>query len=248
MRVKVRRSPLACGILCLALLGIRVPAMQADQGWVSLLGDHELKAWKQPHGAWFLAGDARLDPRDATRLSPVPGEGVIINGPEGRTRNLATIENFGDLEAHLEFLIPRHSNSGVKIQGLYEVQICDSYDSKRLTGSDCGGIYPRAELLPRYHHLDNGHAPLVNAARPAGEWQSLDLEFKAPRFSASGRKIANARFVKVVLNGKVVHEELELRAPTGHAWRRPEVRRGPLLLQADHGPVAFRNLRVRALE
>ena len=136
----------------------------------------------------------------------------------------------------------------MKLQGLYEVQIVDSHGAKRLTGSECGGIYPRAELLPRYHHLDDGHAPKVNAAKPAGEWQSLDLVFKAPRFDASGKKVADARLVKVVLNGKVVQENQELQAPTGHAWRLPEVRRGPLMLQADHGPVAFRNIRVRALD
>ena len=56
------------------------------------------------------------------------------------------------------------------------------------------------------------------------------------------------RLVKVVLNGKVVQEDLELQAPTGHAWRLPEVPRGPLMLQADHGPVAFRNIRVRRLD
>ncbi len=92
------------------------------------------------------------------------------------------------------------------------------------------------------------HPPKVNAARPAGQWQTLDLIFKAPRFDQSGKKEANARFEKVVLNGQVVQENLELRAPTGHAWRLSEVRRGPLLLQADHGPVAFRNIRVRPLE
>ena len=88
----------------------------------------------------------------------------------------------------------------------------------------------------------------MNAAKPAGEWQTLDLIFKAPRFDGAGKKPANARFVKVVLNGQLVHEDLELQAPTGHAWRLPEVRRGPLMLQADHGPVAFRNIRIRPLE
>jgi hypothetical protein len=88
----------------------------------------------------------------------------------------------------------------------------------------------------------------VNAARAAGQWQTLGLDFKAPRFDQSGKKQANARFEKVVLNGQVVQENLELKAPTGHAWRLPEVRRGPLLLQADHGPAAFRNIRVRPLE
>ena len=103
-----------------------------------------------------------------------------------------------------------------------------------------------SEERPRYHYLDKGVPPRVNAARPAGEWQSLDIVFRAPRFDARGRKVANARFVRVALNGKVVHQDVEVRHPTGSAWRlKKEVARGPLLLQADHGPVAFRNVRVR---
>jgi Domain of Unknown Function (DUF1080) len=244
----VPRTPLIGMLLGLALHQLPIVATAEEPGWVTLIGDHELDAWRKPTGDWFVAGDTRLDPGDASRLAPVSGRGVLINGPAGRTRNLLTKQEFGDLEAHLEFLIPRQSNSGVKLQGLYEVQIIDSHGAKRLTGSEAGGIYPRAELLPRYHHLDDGYAPLIDAAKPAGEWQTLDLVFKAPRFDESGKKVGNARMVKVVLNGKIVQENLELRAPTGHAWRLPEVRRGPLLLQADHGPVAFRNIRVRPLE
>ena len=200
------------------------------------------------HGGLAGVGDARLDPKYPSRLSAVAGGGVIINGSRRPYQAIVLKDEFGDIAAHCEFLIPRDSNSGVKLQGLYEVQIADSHAAKKLTGSDCGGIYPRAELLPRYHHLDDGYAPKVNSARPAGEWQTLDLIFKAPRFDRSGKKEANARFEKVVLNGQLVQENLEMRAPTGHAWRLPEVRRGPLLLQADHGPVAFRNIRVRPLE
>ncbi|MGC8638315.1 MAG: 3-keto-disaccharide hydrolase [Isosphaeraceae bacterium] len=242
----------ACGKLrgCVVLLMILCPlvASAQDAEWTDLTDDHELANWRQPTGNWFVAGDARIDPHNARRLVGVAGKGVIINGPEGRTRNLYTSRGYGDLEMHLEFLIPKGSNSGVKLQGLYEIQICDSRGARKLTGSECGGIYPRAELLPRYHHLDDGYAPKVNAAGSPGEWQSLELVFRAPRFDASGKKTANARFVKVVLNGKVVHENQELEAPTGHAWRLPEARRGPLMLQADHGPVAFRNIRVRALD
>ncbi len=89
--------------------------------------------------------------------------------------------------------------------------------------------------------------PRVNAARPFGEWQTLDVVFHAPRFDADGKKTADARFVKVVLNGQVIHEDVAVKTPTGHAWRNKEVARGPILLQADHGPVAFRKIRVRAL-
>ena len=86
----------------------------------------------------------------------------------------------------------------------------------------------------------------VNAAKPAGEWQTLDITFRSPRFK-DGKKVRNARFVKVLLNGQVVQEDAEVKYPTGAAWVKPEVERGPLLLQSDHDPVAWRNVRVRLL-
>jgi 3-keto-disaccharide hydrolase len=240
-------------LLILASLPCLLPATArssraGEEGWTSLIGESTFEAWRKPTGTWYVAGDARLAESEPKRLVGSAGKGVIINGADGRTRNLYTKEEYGDLEVHLEFLISRGSNSGIKFQGLYEIQICDSRSAAKLTGSDNGGVYPRAELLPRYHHIDDGYAPRSNASRPPGEWQSLDAVFKSPRFDQSGKKIANARFVKVVLNGEMVHENLEVRSPTGHAWRLPEVRRGPLMLQADHGPVAFRNIRIRAQE
>jgi hypothetical protein len=73
----------------------------------------------------------------------------------------------------------------------------------------------------------------------------LDIIFQAPRFDSDGKKARNARFVKVVLNGKVIHDDVELKTPTGNNWSKQEHATGPLFLQADHGPVAFRNIRVR---
>jgi Domain of Unknown Function (DUF1080) len=143
-------------------------------------------------------------------------------------------------------MIPKGSNSGVKMMGLYEIQIFDSFNVKETTGADCGGIYPRAEDQPKYHHIDKGTPPKVNACKPAGEWQTLDMTFIAPRFDADGKKTSNAKFVKVVLNDKVVQENIEVEYPTGSAWRlKKEVATGPLLLQGDHGPVAFRNVKIR---
>src|SRR5207248_11764131 len=107
-----------------------------------------------------------------------------------------------------------------------------------------GGTYPRADPA-NSPHIDKGFPPRVNAAKPAGEWQTLDIAFTAPRFDAGGKKTANATFVKVVLNGQVVHQDRDVGTPTGHAHIKPEVATGPLLLQGDHGPVAFRNVRVR---
>lgn len=220
-------------------------ALGGEPGWVEL---ESLSDWKGPTGAWVEAGDARPKGDNPKLLEALPGKGAIVNGPTGRTTNLVTKEKYGDLELHAEFLVPKGSNSGIKFMGLYEVQIFDSYGVEKPTGSDNGGIYPRAELLPKYHHIDDGYAPRVNASKAPGEWQSLDVIFRAPRFDAAGEKTANARFAKVVLNGQVIHEDLEVPAPTGHAWRiKEEPATGPLLLQADHGPVAFRAIRLRPL-
>jgi Domain of Unknown Function (DUF1080) len=231
--------------VCVALLTVVAPgAPAAEPGWIDLTGSQTFDAWKSPTEAWTFVGDVELDPANPKRLVAKPGTGVLYNGPAGKTRNLVSKQSFGDLEAHVEFLIPKGSNSGVKFGGVYEIQILDSAGKKTLTGNDCGGIYPRAEAKPKYHYLDDGHAPRTNAALPAGQWQTLDVIFRAPRFDAAGQKVASARFVKVVFNGQLIHEDVEAATPTGSAWVNKETATGPLLIQADHGPVAIRNVRV----
>ncbi len=234
------RLPLPVVPLLLLALTPAAPAAEAE--WIELTN---LDVWKGKTDGWVVAGAAKTDAKNERRLVSEAGKGVLVNGPKGRAPDLVTKQSFGDVEVHLEFLIPGRSNSGVKLEGLYEIQIYDSYGKKELTGNDCGGVYPRAELRPVYHYLDRGIAPRTNACRRPGEWQTLDLIFLAPRFDTQGKKTANARFVKVILNGTVIHEDVELKWPTGHAWTSKEVPTGPLLLQGDHGPVAFRNVRIR---
>lgn len=234
-------------LAALLLAGLAPASSGADQnGWIDLFANG-LEAWKKPSKEWIHAESVTLDPDNSKRLAAKPGKGILVNGPKGRLPDLLTKQVFGDLEAHVEFLIPKGSNSGVKFQGLYEIQILDSFGKKKLSGNDCGGIYPRAEPKPKYHHIDEGTAPTTNASRPAGEWQTLDMIFLAPRFDAAGKKIANAKFVKVVLNGQTIHDNVEVKYPTGANWVKKEIPTGPFLLQADHGPVAFRNVRVRPL-
>jgi hypothetical protein len=231
----------------LFLLVILMPPVADDSGWVELGGTNGLKAWKSPTGQWAEAATVKVDPADPKHLSFEGGSGILVNGKLGRTTNLVTKDSFGDIEFHADFLIPKGSNAGVKFEGLYEVQILDSYGVKEPKASDCGGIYPRAELLPKYHYLDKGYPPKVIAAKPPGEWQTLDVVFHAPRFDDKGMKIENAKFVKVLLNGQVVQEDLSVSTPTGHAYKTREIPTGPILLQADHGPVAFRSVKVRAI-
>jgi hypothetical protein len=217
-----------------------------SDGWIVLTGGPSLDAWQEDHSGWSLAGGVKLNPENSRRLLSDPGEGVLVSN--GDAVNLYSRQEFQDVELKCEFLIPTHSNAGVKLNGLYEIQIRDTHGMKELTGDMCGGVYPRAKLRPSYAHIDEGVAPSENAAKPAGEWQTLQLTFYSPRFDDAGKKIANARFEHVLLNGKEVHKQVDLLYPTGAAWNMmPEVPCGPLMLQGDHGPVAFRDIQVRPL-
>ena len=239
-----RRMDLLAAIIAVLCASHATSAENPDKDW-TVLSDG-LDAWQQPTGTWEVVGDVQLDPDHERQLIGKPGKGALVN-VKGKTHDLVSKQKWGDVELELEFMIPTRSNSGVKLQGLYEIQIVDSWKEKKATAHHCGGIYPRAELKPRYHHIDDGIAPKCNAAKPPGQWQSLRIVFRAPRFDGQGKKTANARFDKVVLNGTVIHEDVELLYPTGHAWTRKETPVGSLLLQADHGPVAFRKVRVRPL-
>lgn len=244
-------SSLRCRILSALLLVVPVPlSSRAGEGeWIDLLAEAKgQKTWEKMEDEWRVAGGVELDRKNPRRLLARPGQGILVNSPKGRAHNLVTKQKFSDVEVQVEFFIPKGSNSGVKLMGLYEIQIFDSHGVKDLTGADCGGIYPRAEEEPVYHHIDKGVPPRTNAARPAGEWQTLEVTFQAPRFDKEGKKTTRARFVKVVLNDTVIHENVEVQYPTGSAWRlQKEIPTGPLLLQGDHGAVAFRKVRIRAI-
>ncbi len=86
----------------------------------------------------------------------------------------------------------------------------------------------------------------MNASRPPGEWQTLDVAFKAPRFEGD-KKVEDGVFVLVKLNGKTIHENVEVKGPTGGALEGGEKAKGPLMFQGDHGPVAYRNVRVKPI-
>lgn len=218
-------------------------------GWINLLDPNNKDLWRKVDKNWIMAQSVELNKEMPNKLtaSQTPGD-IWVNGTTGRVADLITKQNFSDCEVQLEFMIAKRSNSGIKFHAMYEIQILDSHGKTALSGEDCGGIYPRAEQSPNYHHIDKGIAPKLNAAKPAGEWQKLEVVWRSPRFNDKGEKIENARIVKAVLNGQVIHENQDLKTHTGHNWSKPEVPSGPFMLQADHGPVAFRNVKLRPLK
>ena len=228
-------------------LSALMPLAAADD--VALIAGAELTAWRQPVGKWLIAGNVELAADNSKKLSFTAGVGILINGPEGMTSNLVSAEEFGDAQIHVEWLVPKGSNSGVYVMGRYEVQVFDSFGNPNPGASDAGGIYQRWDPKRGAGKEGyEGHAPMVkNAAKAPGEWQSFDITFRAPRFDAAGMKSANAVFVKVLHNGQTVHENVEVTGPTRSSlWEyEPEKPTGPLMLQGDHGPVAYRNITVK---
>jgi hypothetical protein len=220
-----------------------------EDGWKPLLSGKDLSGWTgmdgKPHewittnGVWW---DRLLGP---TRLGAIkqPGD-RILNSLTGRTTNLVSEQKFGDIELYVEFMLAKGSNSGVYLHGLYEVQVFDSFGSSMpMTSSDGGGIYHR--------WIDNkgvgGSAPALNASRRPGEWQSYQIWFRAPRFDASGKKTENAKFIRVLHNGLLVQQNVDCEGGTRAAMNIPEAATNPIMLQGDHGPVAFRNIYYRPL-
>ena len=234
-------------LLIIAVLLTLAPASSfgADQAQ-KLFDGKDFAGWRKPTGTWTVAKDVSADPADPAKFIIAPGQGVAVNGPTGRTVELITESEFADVEVHVEFCVPKHSNSGVYLMGRYEIQVYDSFgvEKDQYPGIECGGIYPRWVNEKNVE----GHSPRVNASKPPGQWQTFDITFRAPRFDANGKKIANAKFVRVVHNGKVVHENVELNGPTRAALWEDEKPTGPLRLQGDHGPVAYRNLWVRRVK
>lgn len=202
--------------------------------------------WRQPRGEWRAAGSVALAQSRPKAFEIGAGDGVMVNGVQGRTTDLMTEAEFGDVELHVEFCIPEKSNSGVYLQGRYEVQIYDSFGVEKdaYPGIECGGIYP--EWINERNV--GGHSPRVNASKPPGQWQSFDIVFRAPRFDSTGRKTANARLERVLHNGQLIHEGVEVPGPTRASHWSDEKPVGPILLQGDHGPVAYRNLRAKKIQ
>ena len=227
-------------VTCLVLFGGTMAAAADD---IELLEGEDFSAWRQPVGDWLIVGNVFARPQDEEHLAWKPGSGIAVNGEKGETEHLVTKVEHGDVEAHIEFMVPKGSNSGVYFQGRYEIQVLDSWGVKEPKFSDCGGIYQRWTDGKGFE----GRPPRVNASKKPGEWQTFDVIFRAPRFDDNGKKIANAKFVKVVHNGIVIHENEELTGPTRAPIFDDEKPLGPLMLQGDHGPVAYRNIRLRTL-
>jgi hypothetical protein len=155
-----------------------------------------------------------------------------------------TADSFGDCQLHIEWATPavvkgegqERGNSGVFLMGRYEIQVLDSYQNKTYFHGQAGAVYKQ-------------YAPLVNASRPPGEWQTYDIIFRAPRFDEQGKVTRRAR-VTVLHNGVLIQNNVEIYGNTYNDRAALYIAHPgelPLSLQ-DHGnPVRYRNIWIRRL-
>ena len=199
----------------------------APQGAIVLVGaGADRSAWQMMNGA---------------AVSWAMSNGILETG-KGIIRTRAEFVNY---QLHVEFATPRdvkgnsqeRGNSGVFLNGTFEIQVLDSYQNP---------TYPDGQASAMYGQ----YPPLVNASRPPGEWQSYDIVFTSPRFGAGG-KLDKPAIVTVLHNGIVVHNATPFWGPTAHRKIDPYSAgnaKGPVALQ-DHGnPVRYRNIWIRPLE
>ncbi len=174
------------------------------KGWISLFNGKDLTGWRL----------RQADGPNGWKVVNV----VYVNTP--KSTDIQTDAEYYDFQLRVEFKVESGSNAGVYLRDKYEVQILDSY-GKPPVDKGCGALYMRI-------------APAVNAAKPAGEWQTFDITFIGQRLT-------------VIHNGRKVLENVETGPMgTGAASNRPDGP-GPLRLQGDHGAVSFRNVRIRPL-
>lgn len=170
-------------------------------------------------------------------------DGAFTVAPNGK--DIKTKKEFGDFQIHVEWRTPaqvdttkkgqQRGNSGIFLQGRYEIQVLDNYGNKTYGNGQASSVYKQ-------------HIPLVNACRKPGEWQNYDIFFTAPRFNAEGRVVIPA-YVTVIHNGVITLNHVAIWGPTEYIGLPvyKSYDKGPIVLQ-DHGnPVSFRNIWIREI-
>ncbi len=212
---------------------------------------NDMSAFRPIKENWSIVGGVSANIDQVNTTTTETGMGILSckheMGKYGTDKDLLTVMEHGDLDLDLDFMMAKGSNSGIYLQGRYEIQLYDSWGKKTAKYNDLGGIYERwddskSDGLKGYE----GIAPRLNVAKAPGLWQNMKISFQAPRFDAAGKKISNAKILSVILNGILIHENVEITGPTRGPLFDNEVSKGPIRFQGDHGNVAFRNVKYKS--
>ena len=194
------------GVVVGPVLALSDAAAPAKDGWIALFNGKDLLGWQK-------AREPRVDPKWAV-------DGDAMTNLDG-ARDIATIAVYQDFDLTLEYKTVKEGNSGVYLRGRIEVQVFDSSGKEKPGTDDDGAIFGQ-------------FAPAVNASKPAGEWNALDVHLVGDT-------------ITVKLNGKLIHDNVKLTTVCGGALPGGLLDPGPLRLQGDHGKVWYRNIELRPI-
>ena len=198
------------------------------------------KAGEPPSDAIVL-----FDGKDLSKWQAMNGGAAqwkLVDGAmEVSGGSIRTKEEFGDVQLHVEWAAPKEvkgegqgrGNSGVYLQGKYEIQVLDSYQNKTYPNGQAGAFY-------------NNFPPLVNASRKPGEWQTYDIIFHAPKKGENGQVVPGS--FTVLHNGVLIQDHVPVKGATTAAEISGDSPKGPLVLQDHNNPVRFRNIWIRPLD
>ena len=220
---------------------------------------HEMTEYWEPEPAKVIPGTGTNPPSDAIILfdgtsldewidddGETPKwkveDGTVTVVP--KTGSMTTRRAFGDCQLHVEFSCPpedtgtsqQKGNSGVVMQGRYEIQVLDNYENKTYVNGQCASVYKQ-------------YPPLVNACKPPGEWQTYDIIYTAPRFRENGI-LFTPGYVTIIHNGVLVQNHVEIRGRVkyiGLPEYQPHNLKEPLMLHNHTDSVKFRNIWIREL-
>ncbi len=216
-------------------IALLVPEIETDA--VYLFNGKNLDGWTVRGENWkkskWTVGTPELAGDKSQLLKAADGTEAIINLAQhhGDSVDFYSKKRFGDCRIELDVMVPKGSNSGIYVMGGYEIQVLDSYGREKMGAGDMGAIY-------------GASPPPINASRKPGAWQHYVIEFKAPKFNEKGEKFSNAVFESVQLNGHVIHRSLKMKGCTPGGVIRQEAPTGPLMFQGNHGPVAYKDIKV----
>jgi hypothetical protein len=201
-------------------LGLEKGDAKPQSTRVKLSREEERAGFRPLFNGEDLTGWKLRDPKG--RASWSAQNGMLVNEVDkDHGTDLVSEEKFRDFTARYEYLVPKGSNSGFYLRGRHEIQILEDYGSDKNSPGNNGGIY-------------SIKAPARNVSRKPGEWQEAEVTIKGNR-------------VTVILNGVTIHENVEVNKPTGGELDGNVDQPGPIMLQGDHGAVAFRNLRIKPI-
>ena len=206
----------------------------------------DLSAFRAAGANWHVVGAAATLGPGAAQLVTTAGGGVLVNQPSStRHASATTVWEHGDIDVSFDVLLAKGSTPSVLLMSRYGVNLSDSWVLGAPTVSTIGAVMPRwDDARGGGREPYEGTPPRQNAGRAPGLWQHVDIVFRAPKFAA-GRKVSNARFAKVSVNGVVVQENVQVTGPTLGAAFRDERASGPLIVDGEHGPLALRNIRYK---